>query len=483
MLPSSSPVIGYHYCYRSLLLVITLHICTNPSCAFFIIPQTTTTKTFTRLATSSSSAAATAAASAQDGNENDIYTIPDLRGKVAIVTGASRGIGKGIALELGRAGMTVYVVSRSSSSSSSRSSQITTMTYRSNSGSSGSELTVEKTAEEINNNCRMILPSADTAELQFYGYGGRAIPVPMDVSNDDEISALIAKVRDECGRLDAVICSAFTVPPNSKHHHRTDEDAASSSSSIRDDFWKQGAAMWDACFNVSLRGSYMTCCESVPLMIETAKSSSSSTGGRSSGSREQQQEQGTTSSTTTTSRPLIAIISSFGAKSYTFNVAYGVSKAGADRLVSDMAVELSKHNIDTISIYPGIVRTENNLEMERNGEWNAASGGLDLRNGETPQFTGRAVAVLLSKTELRKSRSGTVVVVAELAKELGFTDINGRTPSSIRDLKFLLPNFVFPMIEKQMGGGVSLPSWIKNNVPEYLLPWSVFSGGPPPTME
>ena len=376
--------------------------------------------------------------------------------------------------------MTVYVVSRSSSSSS-RSSQTKTPTTT----TTTTALTVEKTAEEINNS-RMILPSAaDTAELQYYGYGGRAIPVSIDVSNDDELSALIAKVREECGRLDAVICSAFTIPPsNNRHHHRTDEDdVSSSSSSIRDEFWKQGAAMWDACFNVSLRGSYMTCCESVPLMIETAKSSSSSTGGRSSGSREQQQEQGTTSSTTTTSRPLIAIISSFGAKSYTFNVAYGVSKAGTDRLVSDMAVELSKHNIDTISIYPGIVRTENNLEMERNGEWNAASGGLDLRNGETPQFTGRAVALLLSKTELRKSRSGTVVVVAELAKELGFTDINGRTPSSIRDLKFLLPNFVFPMIEKQMGGGVSLPSWIKNNVPEYLLPWSVFSGGPPPTME
>ena len=482
MLPSSSPVIGYHYCYRSLLLVITLHICTNPSCAFFIIPQTTTTKTFTRLATSSSSAAATAAASAQDGNENDIYTIPDLRGKVAIVTGASRGIGKGIALELGRAGMTVYVASRSSSRRSS-SSQITTLT----SSSSRSELTVEKTAEEINNNCRMIVPPVDTTtsgvaeEFQFYGYGGRAIPVPMDVSNDDEISALIAKVRAECGRLDAVICSAFTIPPNSSNHHQTDEDAASSSSSIRDEFWKQGAAMWDACFNVSLRGSYMTCCESVPLMIETVKSIRNGGGG--SGSREQQEEQGTSSTTTTTSRPLIAIISSFGAKSYTFNVAYGVSKAGADRLVSDMAVELSKHNIDTISIYPGIVRTENNLEMERNGEWNAASGGLDLRNGETPQFTGRAVASLLSKSELRKSRSGEVVVVAELAKELGFTDVDGRTPPSIRDLKFLLPNFVFPMIEKQMGGGVSLPSWMKDNVPEYLLPWSVFSGGPPPTME
>ena len=47
-------------------------------------------------------------------NTNDIYTIPNLQSKVAIVTGASRGIGRGIAIELGRAGMTVYVVGHSS---------------------------------------------------------------------------------------------------------------------------------------------------------------------------------------------------------------------------------------------------------------------------------------------------------------------------------------------------------------------------------
>ena len=45
---------------------------------------------------------------------DDMYTIPNLQSKVAIVTGASRGIGRGIAIELGRAGMTVYVVGRSS---------------------------------------------------------------------------------------------------------------------------------------------------------------------------------------------------------------------------------------------------------------------------------------------------------------------------------------------------------------------------------
>ena len=46
---------------------------------------------------------------------DDMHTIPSLQSKVlAIVTGASRGIGRGIAIELGRAGMTVYVVGHSS---------------------------------------------------------------------------------------------------------------------------------------------------------------------------------------------------------------------------------------------------------------------------------------------------------------------------------------------------------------------------------
>ena len=44
---------------------------------------------------------------------NDRYAAPDLRGKVAVVTGASRGAGRGIALELGVAGATVYVTARS----------------------------------------------------------------------------------------------------------------------------------------------------------------------------------------------------------------------------------------------------------------------------------------------------------------------------------------------------------------------------------
>ncbi len=354
-------------------------------------------------------------------NAIDTYTSPDLSSRVAIVTGGSRGIGKGIALELGKAGMTVYVASRSSRSGS--------MSTERDLGSF-EDCTVERTAEEIN---------------EMSG-SGKGIAIPMDVSNDVEIAQLVKKVQEESGRLDALICSAFTTPPN-----LTD-------ASFRDEFWKQDAgsgAMWDACHGVGLRGAYMACCESVPLMIDTAKQHKT--------------------------RPLIGIISSFGGKSYTFNVAYGVGKAAADRLASDMSVQLSKYNVDTVALYPGLVKTEGNIEMEKRGEWEEASGGFDLAMGETPRFSGRAMALLAANSDMMKERSGKVVVVSELAKELGFTDEDGRLPPSIRSLKFILPNFVFPQIEKESGS--SLPSWITDNVPDYLLPWSTFSGGPPPEVE
>ena len=355
----------------------------------------------------------------------DCYVPPDLSGRVAVVTGATRGIGKGIALELGAAGCTVYVTGRSTRGAGGMTTER---------DMAGEECTVERTSEEID-----ALPGP-----------GQGIPVKCDASDDAQVAALLARVAEEQGgRLDVLVCSAFTTPPQLN-------DA-----SFRDDFWKQGADMWDACHGVGLRGAYMACCEAAPVMIDTA--SKGGTGG---------------------GRPLMVLISSFGGVSYTFNVAYGVGKAGADRLASDMSYQLSKHGVDTVSLYPGVVRTEGNVAMDERGEWEAASGGLDIKPGgmnESPRFSGRAVAKLLADPDLTKDRSGDVVVVTEFAKELGFTDIDGSTPPSIRSLKFILPSFVFPQIEKE--SGAALPAWITDNVPDFLLPWSVFSGGPPPTSD
>jgi dehydrogenase/reductase SDR family protein 1 len=210
-----------------------------------------------------------------------------------------------------------------------------------------SDATIEATCEAIN------------------AAGGLGIPVRCDASNDDDIASLLAKVKKEQGWLDVLVCSAFTAPPQLK-------DAT-----FRDDFWKQGSEMWDACHNVGLRGSYITACESAPLLIETAEKNAQLFGEDSR-------------------RPLIVLVSSFGGVSYTFNVAYGVGKAATDRLASDMHVQvradteylkwcivshvcfvpqLKKHGVDTVALYPGIVKTEGNLAMDERGEWEAASGG------------------------------------------------------------------------------------------------------------
>lgn len=203
--------------------------------------------------------------------------------RVAVVTGASRGIGRGIAIELGRAGYTVYALGRTSRA---RTGQPAEPLEQSTEGIPA-DLTVEGTAEAIS------------------AAGGLGIPLQCDVLHDENIDAAVEAVRREHGRLDVLVCSAYTVPEGP----------------LRDDFWKQGMDMWDACHAVGLRSVYSTCRAATPLMIETAQMESA---------------------TDEPKPPLIALVSSFGGKSYTFNVAYGVGKAGVDRLALDMSVQLRK---------------------------------------------------------------------------------------------------------------------------------------------
>ena len=180
--------------------------------------------------------------------------------------------------------------------------------------------------------------------------------------------------------------------------------------------------------------------------------------------------------------PLICLVSSFGGKSYTFNVPYGVGKAAIDRLALDMGYQLKAHGVATTALYPGLVQTEANREMVRLGTWDEASGGLDLSGGETPVAQRpRGGGADRSAGGGSPGALGIVEVVAELAKEFGFAEDDGSVPPSIRSLRYLLPNFVFPAIEKDAGQPV--PAWVRDNVPDVLLPWSVFSSGPPPEMD
>ncbi|MYM61913.1 SDR family NAD(P)-dependent oxidoreductase [Pseudomaricurvus sp. HS19] len=100
-----------------------------------------------------------------------------LSGKVAVVTGASRGIGKGIALALGEAGATVYVTGRTVSG-----------------GEHPLPGTVGETAAEV------------TAR------GGKGIAVQVDHNNDAQVAALFDQVKREQGRLDVLVNNAFALP-------------------------------------------------------------------------------------------------------------------------------------------------------------------------------------------------------------------------------------------------------------------------------
>ena len=108
-----------------------------------------------------------------------------LSGKVALVTGSSRGIGRGIALVLAEQGATVYVTGRS----------VTPGAYY-------LPGTVGETAAECT--------ERGTASGGPNG-GGRGIAVACDHGNDEQVAALFDQVRREQGRLDILVNNAFTL--------------------------------------------------------------------------------------------------------------------------------------------------------------------------------------------------------------------------------------------------------------------------------
>lgn len=118
--------------------------------------------------------------------------------RVAVVTGASRGIGRGIALELGGQGYTVYCLGRSSRRTSLPPAKQRAV-------ADGLDVTVESAAEHISNN------------------SGKGIPITCDLSQDGVIEDVLDRVMTEQGRLDVLVCAAYTTPPEN----------------LRADFWTQ----------------------------------------------------------------------------------------------------------------------------------------------------------------------------------------------------------------------------------------------------
>lgn len=147
---------------------------------------------------------------------------PNLRGSVALVTGASRGVGRGVAVALGEAGATVYV------------------TGRSRAGTATEDLpgTVAETATEVSRR------------------GGRGIALVCDHFDDQETARVFRIIEQEHGRLDILVNNAWA-------GYERGEDAKFDAP-----FWQQPMWRWDL-FARSLRGQYYAAQLAIPLMQGT----------------------------------------------------------------------------------------------------------------------------------------------------------------------------------------------------------------------
>jgi NAD(P)-dependent dehydrogenase (short-subunit alcohol dehydrogenase family) len=147
--------------------------------------------------------------------------VPLLQGRIAIITGASRGLGKGIALALGEAGATVYVTGRSDEASSTE----------------GLPGTIRETADALTQR------------------GGQGIAVRCDHTADAEVEALFARVAREHGRLDVLV--------NNVWGGYEQQDWARFGAP----FWEQPMRHWSGMFESGVRAHLAASRLAVPLML------------------------------------------------------------------------------------------------------------------------------------------------------------------------------------------------------------------------
>lgn len=148
-----------------------------------------------------------------------------LKGKIVLVTGASRGIGKGIALSLGLAGAIVYITGRTVEE-----------------GTSDSELSgsITSTANEINS------------------LGGKCIAIQCDHCVDQEVEAVFQRIQEEYSQLDLLVNNVW-----GGYEHFTNGIEFWKESG----FWTAPISRWDSMFQAGVRAHYVSSVYAVRLML------------------------------------------------------------------------------------------------------------------------------------------------------------------------------------------------------------------------
>ncbi|OXM42342.1 SDR family oxidoreductase [Amycolatopsis alba] len=282
-----------------------------------------------------------------------------LAGKIALVAGATRGAGRGIAVQLGAAGATVYVTGRST-------------------GSRRSEMNRPETIE-------------GTAALVDEA-GGRGIAVAVDHLVADEVRELVERIDAEQGALHLLVNDIYGAPIE----------------------W--GKTVWESTLDTGLRTLRLaiethaiTSHFALPVMIRTP------------GALVVEVNDGTTE---------------YNSENYRVSFFYDLAKTAVNRMAFALARELEPHGGTAVAVTPGWLRSEAMLDAYRVTEENwrdATKVQPHFAISESPAFVGRAVAALACDPEVARW-NGKSMSSGELAKEYGFTDLDGSRPDSWRYL-------------------------------------------------
>ena len=138
----------------------------------------------------------------------------EIAGKVAVVTGASRGIGRAIAVALAQAGVDVVCTARSTEAHPHK----------------------------------VLAGTIEETTRQVQALGRRAVAIPVDVSKEEEVEAMARRVLAEFGRVDILVNNAAVAAPGS--------------------FLEVPVRRWDLVLNVNLRGAFLCARAFLPSMME-----------------------------------------------------------------------------------------------------------------------------------------------------------------------------------------------------------------------